>query len=58
MDNVINHIYSNGKYDVYYAIQQSVLWTYTVNRYSFNGLSSIGGGIDLEENIINGCIQD
>ena len=48
MDNVINHIYSNGKYDVYYAIQQSVLWTYTVNRYSFNGLSSIGGGIDLE----------
>ena len=48
MDNVINHIYSNGKYDVYYAIQQSVLWTYTVNRHSFNGLSSIGGGIDLE----------
>ena len=48
MDNVINHIYSNGKYDVYYAIQQSILWTYTVNRYSFNGLSSIGGGIDLE----------
>ena len=48
MDNVINHIYSNGKYDVYYAIQQSVLWTYTVNRYSFNGLFSIGGGIDLE----------
>lgn len=48
VDNVINHIYSNGKYDVFYTTQQCVLWNYTNNKRSFSGLSSLNSGTDLE----------
>ena len=48
IDNVINHIYTNGKYDVFYATQQCVLWNYTNNKRSFNELTALSSGTDIE----------
>ena len=48
LDNVINHVYSNGWYDVFYSVQQSVIWNYTTNSRQFNGLTKLNGGYDLQ----------
>ena len=46
-DYVINHVYTNSWYDVFYSVQQCVLWNYTVNTTGFSGLTNLSSGIDL-----------
>ena len=48
MDYVVNHVYLNGWYDVFFTVEQSVLWNYTVNSKPFPGLKSLNGGFDLQ----------
>ena len=48
MDYVVNHVYLNGWYDVFFTVEQSVIWNYTVNSKPFPGLKSLNGGFDLQ----------
>ncbi len=48
IDNIINHVYSNGWYDVFFTVQQSVMWNYTVNTKHFPGLTSLSSGYDIQ----------
>ena len=48
MDNVINHVYLNGWHNVFYSVEQCVLWNYTVNTRQYSGLTSLNGGYDLQ----------
>ena len=48
IDNIINHVYSNGWYDVFFTVQQSVMWNYTVNTKPFPGLTSLSSGYDIQ----------
>ena len=48
IDSLVNHVYLNKWYDVFFAVQQSTLWNYTVNTKPFPGLKSLYGGYDLQ----------
>ena len=53
MDTAINHVYQNKWYNVFYSVQQCVLWNYTTNTKSFPGLTKLYGGYSLEGKYYN-----
>ena len=53
MDTAINNVYQNKWYNVFYSVQQCVLWNYTTNTKSFPGLTKLYGGYSLEGKYYN-----